>query len=225
MKLSKWIGAFAFVFLPSAFAAPFDCKVVALSDGDTFTCVDAAKQQFKIRLANIDTPEKSQPYGAKAKLVLSSLIFNRQVLIDSQGVDRYGRTIGIISIDGLNVNREMIARGAAWVYPQYNRDSLLPAIESAARAANLGIWGQGQAQVIPPWEWRKLGKQLNAEFTARKNQAAASPIPLPLVSGSCGKRICGQMTNCADAKFHLEQCGVSSLDRDGDGVPCESLCK
>lgn len=60
MKLSKWIGAFAFAFLPSVFAASFECKVVALSDGDTFTCLDASKHQYKIRLANIDTPDTSK---------------------------------------------------------------------------------------------------------------------------------------------------------------------
>lgn len=39
-----------------------------------------------------------------------------------------------------------------------------------------------------------------------------------------GKRVCKDMDNCADARYHLEQCGMSRLDRDGDGVPCESIC-
>lgn len=41
---------------------------------------------------------------------------------------------------------------------------------------------------------------------------------------TCGKRTCSQMTSCEEAKFHLTQCGVKSLDRDNDGIPCESLC-
>ncbi|WP_419851650.1 excalibur calcium-binding domain-containing protein [Actinobacillus pleuropneumoniae] len=40
----------------------------------------------------------------------------------------------------------------------------------------------------------------------------------------CGKRTCSQMNSCEEARFHLTQCGVSSLDRDKDGIPCESLC-
>jgi hypothetical protein len=41
----------------------------------------------------------------------------------------------------------------------------------------------------------------------------------------CGsKRKCGQMDTCEEARFYLSSCGVRSLDRDGDGVPCESLC-
>ena len=41
----------------------------------------------------------------------------------------------------------------------------------------------------------------------------------------CGaKRYCKQMTSCAEAKYHLTQCGMSGLDRDGDGKPCENVC-
>lgn len=39
-----------------------------------------------------------------------------------------------------------------------------------------------------------------------------------------GKRTCGEMNSCAEANFYLEECGVSRLDGDGDGVPCESIC-
>lgn len=42
----------------------------------------------------------------------------------------------------------------------------------------------------------------------------------------CGdKKTCKQMTSCKEAIFYLKQCGVSKLDRDKDGIPCESLCK
>lgn len=39
-----------------------------------------------------------------------------------------------------------------------------------------------------------------------------------------GKRICKEMDSCEEARFYLTQCSVSSLDRDNDGVPCESIC-
>lgn len=38
------------------------------------------------------------------------------------------------------------------------------------------------------------------------------------------KRTCGEMNSCAEANFYLDECGVSRLDGDGDGVPCESIC-
>ena len=38
------------------------------------------------------------------------------------------------------------------------------------------------------------------------------------------KRYCTQMKTCAEARAYLTQCNIQSLDRDGDGVPCEALC-
>ena len=40
-----------------------------------------------------------------------------------------------------------------------------------------------------------------------------------------GKRVCADMSSCAEARFHLEQCGMSRLDRDRDGIPCETICR
>lgn len=40
-----------------------------------------------------------------------------------------------------------------------------------------------------------------------------------------GKRYCKEMRSCKEAIFYLKQCGVSRLDRDKDGVPCETICR
>jgi hypothetical protein len=74
---------------------------------------------------------------------------------------------------------------------------------------------------MPPWEYRHGGK--NGSVT---NQVAskAKPISLP-VNSSCGsKRYCKEMASCEEAKFYLTQCGLSRLDKNGDGIPCENLC-
>jgi hypothetical protein len=71
--------------------------------------------------------------------------------------------------------------------------------------------------------------------TPAETPATATPSEGPASSGttgqmpsvgSCndGKRTCGDMTDCADAQYHLRQCGMQKLDRDHDGVPCESIC-
>lgn len=39
-----------------------------------------------------------------------------------------------------------------------------------------------------------------------------------------GKTKCAQMNSCAEAQFYLKVCGVGRLDRDKDGVACETLC-
>ncbi|WP_370295487.1 thermonuclease family protein [Pseudomonas benzenivorans] len=196
-----------------------NCKVIAISDGDTFTCLTDAKKSIKVRLAEIDTPEKAQPYGQKSKSALANFIFKKIVTVSSQGNDRYNRTIGAVYLDGLYVNREMVKIGAAWVYRQYNRDKSLLKDEEWARAARLGIWSQPETQIVPPWEWRKAGKALQQAVQDSKSSLAAT------ASSSCGaKRYCTQMSSCEEAKFHLKSCGLNSLDRDGDGVPCENLC-
>ncbi|PKL11742.1 MAG: cold-shock protein [Spirochaetae bacterium HGW-Spirochaetae-6] len=44
-------------------------------------------------------------------------------------------------------------------------------------------------------------------------------------SYKCVKKTCEQLKTCAEAKYLLEECDMKELDRDGDGIPCESLCK
>ena len=54
----------------------------------------------------------------------------------------------------------------------------------------------------------------------------AKPAPKSDDEFSCGsKTTCGQMSSCEEAKFYLNQCGLSRLDGDKDGTPCESLCR
>jgi len=217
--LLRYISCLALVFSANALASDINCKVIAISDGDTFTCLTDAKRSIKVRLAEIDTPEKAQPYGKKSKAALASFIFKKIVTVSNQGNDRYSRIIGAVYLDGLYVNREMVKIGAAWVYRQYNRDKSLLKDEERARAARLGIWSQPEAEIVPPWEWRKAGKALQQAVRDSKSSLAST------ASSSCGtKRYCTQMSSCEDAKFHLKSCGLNSLDRDGDGVPCENLC-
>jgi len=51
-------------------------------------------------------------------------------------------------------------------------------------------------------------------------------LPAAGVTVTCGsKRYCKEMTSCSEARAFLTQCGLSRLDRDKDGIPCESLCR
>lgn len=141
-----------------ATAAPISCKVVAISDGDTLTCLTAERTQIKVRLAEIDTPEKAQPYGQKSKAALSALVFGKQVTLATQAKDRYGRTLARVSAGGQDANREMVRLGAAWVYRQYSKDKSLLAVEAEAKSSRRGLWAMPEADRIPPWEWRKAKK-------------------------------------------------------------------
>ena len=129
-------------------------KVIGITDGDTLTIL-MDRKQYKIRLAEIDTPERKQPYGSKAKDVLSALVFRKDVTAEVHDVDRYGRYVARIYVEELDVSREMIRQGAAWVYRQYLRDKSLLEVEAEAKVAKRGLWSLPEAQNIPPWEWRR----------------------------------------------------------------------
>ena len=200
-------------------------RVVGVHDGDTLTLLDAQKRQTKVRLAEIDTPESAQPYGSRSKQALSDLVFGKTVQVDVRDIDRYGRTVGRVSVNGTDVNAAMVASGAAWVYRQYSRDPELLRLEAEAKAAGRGLWGLPEAQRTPPWEWRRAQREGKAASAASSAQAPARPATTG--SGfSCDQRkTCGQMASCAEAEYHLLQCGNSRLDRDGDGIPCETICR
>jgi endonuclease YncB( thermonuclease family) len=205
---------------PHCLAAAITCKVVGVHDGDTLTCLTAQNKQIKVRLAEIDTPETAQPYGNKAKAALSSLVFGKQVSLDTQATDRYERTVAKVSVGEQDVNREMVRLGAAWVYRQYSKDKSLLLVEAEAKAARRGLWSMPQADIVPPWEWRKAGKQLNQQVASSKAAIASTS------AYHCGaKQYCKQMASCEEAMFYLNQCDMSRLDRDGDGKPCENVCK
>ena len=96
--------------------ATVEGEVVAITDGDTIKILTPTKQQIKVRLADIDTPERGQPYGRKARQVLGEKIHRRQVDVEEVAIDRYQRLVGRVFLDGRNINAEMVEDGAAWVY-------------------------------------------------------------------------------------------------------------
>ena len=129
-------------------------RVVGITDGDTLTLLEGGNRQIRIRLAEIDTPERRQPYGDRARQALSDLAFGKVARVAVVDTDRYGRTVGRVRVGGHDVNAEMVRLGAAWVYRQYSRDPEMLVLEDAARAARRGLWALPEADRMPPWEWR-----------------------------------------------------------------------
>lgn len=143
----------------TADAEVFDARVIAVSDGDTVKVLTIEKQQIKVRLAEIDAPEKDQPYGEKSKQALSKAVFGKFVAIKTYGKDRYGRTLGRVLIGSKDINSDMVATGNAWVYRKYSNDDQLLSLESTARVRKLGLWSLQADQITPPWEWRKVHRE------------------------------------------------------------------
>jgi len=124
-------------------------------------------RQLKVRLASIDAPEaahlnhqagrKGQPFAANSREFLQRLIKGKEVRAFCVDVDRYGRSVCEIFVDGVSANVEMVKAGWAWANQasngRYLRDKSLPRLEAAARSSHLGLWAG--VHPIPPWEWRK----------------------------------------------------------------------
>lgn len=97
----------------------FQGRVIGISDGDSVTVLDASSMQVKIRLMGMDAPERKQAFSKQSRQSLAALLFDRQVTVESSKKDKYGRTVGKILVDGLDVNLEQIKAGMAWHYKQY----------------------------------------------------------------------------------------------------------
>ena len=206
-------------------------KVVGVTDGDTIVLLVDGPRQYKIRLGEIDAPESGQPYGRASKQMLSDLVFRQTISARVTDIDRYGRAVAVLTSGKTNINAEMVKHGGAWAYRRYLSDQRYIRWEEQARQAGRGLWGLQADQIMAPWDWRAARR--GAGRTARPAMTALPSSSVGLRSGSLGvaafqcgaKRVCRQMSSCEEALYHLKTCEVRTLDGDGDGVPCEQLCR
>lgn len=127
-------------------------KVIRVLDGDTIEVLQD-KKPVRIRLANIDAPEKKQAFGRWSANQLKALLAAQPVTVTYTQTDRYGRIIGhVFTTNGTDASRFMVQSGAAWVYERYNVDESLPALQREAQEQKRGLWVD--ANPVPPWEWR-----------------------------------------------------------------------
>jgi len=153
LSINRLLLPLLLLFTLSAQAETLEGKVIKIADGDTLTLLTSSNQQVKVRLAGIDTPERKQPFGNRAKQALSNLAFQKQALVEVETTDRYGRTVGAVFVGSQNLNAESVRQGMAWVYRKYNKDMAFYELESRAKKERLGLWLQENP--IPPWEWRR----------------------------------------------------------------------
>ena len=128
-------------------------KVVGIVDGDTLDVFRGGKT-IRVRLAEIDSPERGQAYSNNAKQFLSKMVFKKTVKVNVERKDKFGRHIAWITVDGKSANREMIAQGYAWAYRQYLTEYDLLNIEAKARQNRRGLWSQKNP--TPPWNYRRV---------------------------------------------------------------------
>ncbi|MER9654379.1 excalibur calcium-binding domain-containing protein [Mesorhizobium sp. M0152] len=215
LNISHWIGR-----SPEPIAG-----LASVLDGDT---IEIHGQ--RIRFNGIDAPESAQQCdnakgfryqcGAKAAAALDGfLAASRPVTCAFVDWDRYGRFVGDCRrADGASVAAWMVEHGEALDWPHYSHGAYA-AQQAKAEAAKVGLWvGVFQA----PWDWR----------AAHADGASSQPLgivsrPRVAQSGySCEpRRTCKQIGSCEEANWYLQNCPWGGkLDRDKDGVACETLC-
>lgn len=128
-------------------------KVVKVSDGDTVTILTSDKTQHKIRLNDIDAPEKKQAFGNKSKDNLAKYIAGKTVTVQYQKKDKYKRVLGTIYYNNTDINLQQVKDGYAWVYKKYSNNQTYYKAEKVARDKRVGLWIDNNP--LEPWEFRK----------------------------------------------------------------------
>lgn len=129
-------------------------RVIGIKDGDTVVLLTNKKEEIVVRLSEIDAPERNQAFGTVSRTYLSNLIFGKEVKLEKSGTDRYGRTLGFIfTLNGTNVNLDMVKKGMAWQYEKYSKSAILRLAQTEAKSQKLGLWRDPYP--TPPWEFRR----------------------------------------------------------------------
>lgn len=177
----------------------FTGKVIDVADGDTITILTQSDGKIKIRLAGIDCPESTQTHGEKAKQYLSSLVDGKRVSIQPETVDRYGRTVGMVLVNGANINEQIVSNGHGWVFRKYCAADYCKAwlkLEDKARKERAGLWKDSNPE--PPWEWR-------AEQKSRVC-GGNKPVPAVLAASTGGSSLTVYHGNTKSHVFHGPTC-------------------
>lgn len=157
--LANWLCVIVLLAPVVCWGDSFSGRVVGVSDGDTVTVLVNGHDQYKIRIAGIDAPEKKQPFGQRAKALMSDMVYGRDVTVNWDKRDRFGRTVGVVLVSGQDAGKSMLLAGLAWHYKKYQGDQSqldrerYSAAEGVARSERVGLWVDKDP--VPPWEWRK----------------------------------------------------------------------
>ena len=119
---AKFLTSCLLLWAGLACADSFTGKVIGVMDGDTIEVLDATNTPRRIRLGGVDAPEKAQPFGARSKQHLSDQVFGKQVEVQSNKTDKYGRTVGKVMVAGKDANLEQVRSGFAWHYKKYQNE-------------------------------------------------------------------------------------------------------
>ena len=122
------------------------CDVTHVTDGDTLN-VRCDGRKERVRLLQVDTPERDDPLYEESTRALEALIAGRAVDLElgaAEERDDYGRLLAYVFADDVNLNLAMIEGGWSPYFDRYGAGAYpgeFAQAERAARAAKRGIWG------------------------------------------------------------------------------------
>ena len=223
VALAAIVVALAGVQLSSAAPIAQPVTVASIYDGDTLTLTSGER----IRLLQIDTPElgSGECYSRAARSALLALApIGSRITLESDArldqVDRYGRLLRYIHRGSLNINLQLVKRGAAAPY-FYGGDtgkyaSRLQSEAQRARGAKRGLWKACPSTRLDPYRAVETGQ-------------SGPPPTTPTPTGKCDPNYSGCVPkvaydlDCADIDGSVRVLGVDvhRFDGDGDGWGCE----
>jgi len=126
-------------------------SIIRVIDGDTFV-FQTEEGSLKVRMFGTDSPERDQPFSKESSDFLKQYL-NKEATLKATGVDRYSRTLGVLYINGQDINLLSIKGGYAWHFKRYSSDIQYAQAEEYARKYKIGLWALPNP--VPPWDWRK----------------------------------------------------------------------
>lgn len=135
-------------------------KVIGVKDGDTVEVLDDQNKTTILRLAEVDCPEKKQPYGNAAKQFTSNAVYRKSVSYIITNKDRYGRSVAKVYYKSKYLSAEIIKNGMGWQYKKYSRSKELALLEQKARTQKIGLWADPNPMY--PADWRKAKRATNS---------------------------------------------------------------
>lgn len=211
--------------LSPALAQTFTGKVVGISDGDTIRVLKEGRE-VKVRLHGVDAPESRQPYGTKARQFTAAFAFGKAAKVDVKDTDRYGRTVGDVSVASKSLNQALVKQGMAWWYRRYApNDRVLAALEAQARRAKRGLWADRSP--VAPWDFRRgsggSGSGGGTRTSGNGSGSSRKPsVTFPRTAGVYITNTGSKYHNAGCQHLRRSQIGISLKDAEAQGyAPCK----
>lgn len=119
-------------------------------DGDTVVVVrEGQREPVKLRIEGIDAPESCQSGGSEAREAMMVLALRKPVQVSDRGQDSYGRQIGRLSVDGVDLGAEMVRSGQAWAYSFRTGKGPYAALQRQADKQKKGVFATQEAAMSP----------------------------------------------------------------------------